>query len=109
MKRQCASVFDGRKDYSISNPVKNPTYKTDYGYIWVAAIIFNNHETDPKGPRSSFRAYKNVVNSLYCQYQASAAEVGGPGGPWPLLNFKTLHRNSNFAIENHLSLVKWPP
>ena len=27
-----------------------------------------------------------------------------PGGPWPLLNFKAL-----FAIENHLSLVKWPP
>ena len=29
--------------------------------------------------------------------------------PWPLLNFKTLHRNSIFTIENHLSLAKWPP
>ena len=32
----------------------------------------------------------------------------GPGGPWPLLNFKTLHRNSIFSIENHLSLAKGP-
>ena len=30
-------------------------------------------------------------------------------GPWPLLNFKTLRRNSIFVIENHLSLAKWPP
>ena len=36
-------------------------------------------------------------------------EVGGPGGPWPLLKFKVLHRNSFFAIENHLNLAKWPP
>ena len=34
---------------------------------------------------------------------------GGSRGPWPLLNFKALHRNSILAIENHLSLVKWPP
>ena len=34
---------------------------------------------------------------------------GGSRKPWPLLNFKTLHRNSIFAIENHLSLAKWPP
>ena len=25
------------------------------------------------------------------------------------LNFKTLHRNSIFAIESQLSLAKWPP
>ena len=34
---------------------------------------------------------------------------GGNRGAMALLNFKTLHRNSNFAIENHLNLVKWPP
>ena len=34
---------------------------------------------------------------------------GGSRGPWPLLNFKVLHRNSIFAIENHLNLAKWPP
>ena len=34
---------------------------------------------------------------------------GRSRGPWPFLKFKTLHRNSIFAIENHLSLAKWPP
>ena len=36
-------------------------------------------------------------------------EIGGPGGPWPPLNLKPLHRNVIFAIENHFSLAKWPP
>ena len=30
-------------------------------------------------------------------------------GTWPPLNFRTLHRNVTFAIENHCSLAKWPP
>ena len=38
------------------------------------------------------------------------AEIGGQGGPWPLLNLMPLHRIVIFAIENHFSfLVKWPP
>ena len=32
-----------------------------------------------------------------------------PGGPWPLLNLRPLYRIVIFAIENHFSLVKWPP
>ena len=28
--------------------------------------------------------------------------------PSPLLNFKTLHKNSIFAMENHFSLPRWP-
>ena len=35
-------------------------------------------------------------------------EKGGPGGPWPFLNFKpALHRNSIFAIEKS-NFSKWP-
>ena len=34
-------------------------------------------------------------------------EVGGLGGHGTL-KFKTLCRNLIFAIENHLSLAKWP-
>ena len=33
----------------------------------------------------------------------------GARGPWPPLNLRSLHRNVIFAIENHFSLVKWPP
>ena len=33
----------------------------------------------------------------------------GARGPWPPLNLRPLHRNVIFAIENHLSLAKWPP
>ena len=36
-------------------------------------------------------------------------EIRGPGGPWPLLNLRPLHRNAILAIENHFSLAKWPP
>ena len=35
-------------------------------------------------------------------------EIGGSGGPWPLLNLRSLHRIVIFAIENHFSLAKWP-
>ena len=43
-----------------------------------------------------------------CPISTSATDhIGGRSrgarGPWPLLNFKTLHSNSIFAIENHLS------
>ena len=34
---------------------------------------------------------------------------GGPGGLWPLLNLRLLHRIVIFAIENHFRLAKWPP
>ena len=37
------------------------------------------------------------------------AEKGGPGGPWPLLNFKALHRNSIFAIEKSSISLSGPP
>ena len=32
-----------------------------------------------------------------------------PGGSWPLLNLRPLHRIVIFAIENHFSLAKFPP
>ena len=36
-----------------------------------------------------------------------SGSIGGRvGGPWPLLNFKTLHRNSFLAIEDHFSLAE---
>ena len=47
-------------------------------------------------------AFCNTNQSCYAQ----AAEIGGP---WPLLNLRPLHRIVIFAIENHLSLAKWPP
>ena len=37
------------------------------------------------------------------------AEIGGPEGPWPLLNLRPLHRIVIIAIENHFTLAKWPP
>ena len=39
---------------------------------------------------------------------AIGGEIGGKGGMAPLKS-KPLHRNVIFAIENHFSLVKWPP
>ena len=50
-------------------------------------------------------------NDFVCSvWFAVQSDIGGRNrGPWPFLNFKTLHRNSIFAIENHLSLAKWPP
>ena len=31
------------------------------------------------------------------------------GGPWPLLDLRTLHKIVIYAIENYFSLAKWPP
>ena len=50
-------------------------------------------------------SFKNITqdsfNILYKTYiQPYVAEIGGPGGPWPLLNLRPLHRNVIFAIEN---------
>ena len=50
--------------------------------------------------------YLFVSNAVMLAVSCIAAEAGGP---WPLLNFKALHRTSIFAIRNHLSLAKWPP
>ena len=39
--------------------------------------------------------------------------IGGrnrvPGGPWPLLNLRAIHRNVIFTVENQFSLAKGPP
>ena len=40
---------------------------------------------------------------------SKAAEIVGQGGPWPLLNLRSLHRIVIFVIENHFNLTKWPP
>ena len=41
---------------------------------------------------------------------ARLAAIGGENrGARPPLNLRSLHRNVIFAIENHFSLVKWPP
>ena len=48
------------------------------------------------------------VQTVIFQEQVPAVVVRGPGEPWHVLNLKTLHRNSIFTIENHLSLSKWP-
>ena len=52
---------------------------------------------------------KNVKSPEKCNDEAWAAEIGGQGGPWLLLNLRPLHRIVIFATENHLCLVKWPP
>ena len=71
---------------------------------------------------SVFLIIKSTINSHFHTHQkfycclASYCIVHCIGGGstrvrWAmaLLNFKALHRNSIFAIENHLSLAKWPP
>ena len=41
---------------------------------------------------------------------ALASIIGsGKGGPWSLLNFKALHRNSIFAIEKSSIFLSGPP
>ena len=51
--------------------------------------------------------------TLWASGSSRSTGIGGGNrgarGPWPLLNSKPLHRNVIFAIENHFSLVKWPP
>ena len=56
-----------------------------------------------------FRFISVTRVALHCDNILAGFDIGGVSrGPWPLLNFETLHSNSIFAIENHLSLAKWP-
>ena len=56
------------------------------------------------------RAGSLKVKVLFACMTPLSYNIGGESrGARAPLNFNTLHRNSIFAIENHLSLAKWPP
>ena len=79
-----------------------------HGYNIAIGVHSTNHIE-----LSSNVIYHTTDSSVKLGGSSNVLTIGGKNRrawrPWPLLNFKTLNRNSNFAIENHLSLVKWPP
>ena len=56
----------------------------------------------------TYQMLKFSGHSLIVQHviYATMPHIGGRSRGHVLLNFKTLHRNSIFVIENHLSLAK---
>jgi len=69
---------------NIGNNIMISIYVVNYGTKLYSLLL-------PHQIRVLIRSYDTLI--------AIGGGKGRPGGPWPLLKFKALHRNSIFAIE----------
>ena len=78
-----------------------------WAYVLAAKDSFVNNSYNPADEEVSIDLCPSASGGSEGTQYLRGSMGGGSGGA--LQNFKTLHRNSIFAIENHLSLAKWPP
>ena len=97
-------------------PANEPLDNNHIEWIRMGTTVATNALLERKGEKMALVITAGFKDLLHIGNQARpkifdlvSIISSGSRRPWPLLNFKALHRSLIFVIENHLNLAKWSP